>query len=275
MAEIELRDGPSGGPRSSPVATPSPMTEPDGAVMSLVDHLTELRRRLFVSALALVAGAIVGYLVAPDVLRLLVTPLHGPLQIITVGGGFFIQLKLAFILGFALALPVFLFQVWRFIAPGLTARERAVARPWVPLAGVFFAVGLVVAYFVLPFAIAFLASFTVTGVTVNAWTLESYFGFVSLLFLAFGVVMEFPMVLVLLVRLHLVSLDLLRRNRRYAILGIVIFAVIITPGGDPVSPSIMSVVMYILFELTIQLLARADRQAAKAGTDAATPNVGD
>ncbi len=141
------------------------------------------------------------------------------------------------------------------------------ARPWIPLAGVFFAVGLVVAYFVLPFAIAFLKGFTVPGVTTNAWTLESYFGFVTLLFLAFGVVMEFPMVLVLLVRLHVVSLDLLRRNRRYAVLAIVIFAVIITPGGDPVSPTIMSIVMYILFELTIQLLARSDRQAAKHAAD--------
>jgi len=271
MAEIELRDGPSGAPLSAPAPTPTQVAEPEGAVMSLIDHLSELRRRLFISALALVATTVLGYLLAPYVLRLLVKPLGYPLQIITVGGGFFIQLKLAFILGVALALPVFLFHIWRFISPGLTSRERSVARPWIPLAAVFFAVGLVVAYFVLPFAVAFLASFTVTGVTVNAWTLESYFSFISLLFLAFGVVMEFPMVLVLLVRLHLVSLDLLRRNRRYAILGIVIFAVVITPGGDPVSPTIMSIVMYILFELTIQLLARSDRQAAGAE---ATPHDG-
>ncbi len=275
MAEIAPHAGPSGAPLTAPLPGPAPMAETEGAVMSLIDHLSELRRRLFISALALVAGTVVGYLLAGDVLRLLVAPLSYPLQIITVGGGFFIQLKLAFIVGFALSLPVFLFQIWRFIAPGLTPHERAVARPWVPLAGVFFAVGLVVAYFVLPFAVGFLASFTTPGVTVNAWTLESYFGFVSLLFLAFGVVMEFPMVLVLLVRLHLVPLELLRRNRRYAILAIVIFAVIITPGGDPVSPTIMSLVMFVLFELTIQLLARADRQAARAAAEDTTRHVGD
>jgi sec-independent protein translocase protein TatC len=267
MAELELRDIPPGGALGTPALTPAPVAEPEGAVMSLIDHLSELRRRLFISALAMVAGSVVGYIFGGNVLTLLAAPLGQPLQIITVGGGFFIQLKLAFIIGFTIAIPVLLFQLWRFISPGLTAHERAVARPWIPLAGVFFAVGLVVAYFVLPFAIAFLKGFTVPGVTANAWTLESYFGFVTLLFLAFGVVMEFPMVLVLLVRLHVVSLDLLRRNRRYAILAIVIFAVIITPGGDPVSPTIMSITMYILFEITIQLLARSDRQAAKRAAD--------
>jgi sec-independent protein translocase protein TatC len=267
MAELELRDIPPSGALGAPALTPAPVAEPEGAVMSLIDHLSELRRRLFISALAMVAGSVVGYIFGGNVLTLLAAPLGQELQIITVGGGFFIQLKLAFIIGFTIALPVLLFQLWRFIAPGLTAHERAVARPWIPLAGVFFAVGLVVAYFVLPFAIAFLKGFTVPGVTTNAWTLESYFGFVTLLFLAFGVVMEFPMVLVLLVRLHVLSLDLLRRNRRYAILAIVIFAVIITPGGDPVSPTIMSITMYILFEITIQLLARSDRQAAKRATD--------
>ncbi len=267
MAEIELRDVPPGGSLGAPALTPSPAVEPEGAVMSLIDHLSELRRRLFISALALVGGSVVGYVFGGSLLTLLAAPIHQPLQIITVGGGFFIQLKLAFIVGFAIALPVLLFQLWRFISPGLTARERAVARPWIPLAAVFFAVGLVVAYFVLPFAIAFLEGFTTPGVTMNAWTLESYFGFVTLLFLAFGVVMEFPMVLVLLVRLHVLPLDLLKRNRRYAILAIVIFAVIITPGGDPVSPTIMSITMYILFEITIQLLARSDRHAERAAAD--------
>ncbi len=255
MAEIELRDG-------AP-ATPDPgEAAGEGAVMSLVDHLAELRQRLFVSLLALAVASVLGFIVAPQVLRVLVAPLGYPLQIITIGGGFFVQLKLGLIIGLTLALPVILFELWRFVAPGLTAHERSLARPWLPLAAVFFALGVVVAYLVLPFAIGFLGSFAVEGVSENRWTLEAYFNFVLLLFLAFGAVMEFPIVLVLLTKLHILSLERLRSSRRYAILAIVIFAVVITPGGDPVSPTIMSIVMYALYEITIQVLTRTERTAA-------------
>ncbi|MGZ3586526.1 MAG: twin-arginine translocase subunit TatC [Candidatus Limnocylindrales bacterium] len=233
----------------------------DGAVMSLVDHLAELRQRVFISAIALAVATVLGFVVAPQVLTVLVAPLGYPLQIITVGGGFFVQLKLALIIGLAISLPVILFELWRFIAPGLTSHERRVARPWLPLAAIFFAVGVVVAYLVMPFALGFLSSFAVPGVSENHWTLEAYFNFVLLLFVAFGAVMEFPIVLVLLNKLHVLSLERLRNSRRYAILAIVIFAVVITPGGDPVSPTIMSIVMYVLYEVTIQILSRTERQA--------------
>jgi sec-independent protein translocase protein TatC len=232
--------------------------------MSVVDHLAELRQRLVVSALALLVASVFGFIVAPQVLTVLVAPLGYPLQIISVGGGFFVQLKLAVLIGLAIALPIILFQLWRFVAPGLTSHERSVARPWLPLGAVFFGLGIVVAYLVLPYALGFLSSFAVPGVTENHWTLEAYFDFVLLMFVAFGVVMEFPIVLVLLVKLHLVSLERLRRGRRYAILLIVIFAVVITPGGDPISPTVMSIVMYALYEATIQLLARGERSASAA-----------
>lgn len=262
MAELE----PQGDPRLE-VAVPVAGTveEPvEEATMSVVDHLAELRQRLVVSGLALLIASVFGFIVAPQVLTVLVAPLGYPLQIISVGGGFFVQLKLAVIIGLAIALPIILFQLWRFVAPGLTSQERSVARPWLPLGAVFFGLGIVVAYLVLPYALGFLGSFAVPGVTENHWTLEAYFDFVLLMFVAFGVVMEFPIVLVLLVRLHLVSLDRLRSGRRYAILLIVIFAVVITPGGDPISPTIMSIVMYALYEVTIQLLARSERSAAPA-----------
>jgi sec-independent protein translocase protein TatC len=233
----------------------------DGAVMSLVDHLAELRQRVFISGIALAVATVLGFVVAPQVLTVLVAPLGYPLQIITVGGGFFVQLKLALIIGLAISLPVILFELWRFIAPGLTSHERRVARPWLPLAAIFFAVGVIVAYLVMPFALGFLSSFAVPGVSENHWTLEAYFNFVLLLFVAFGAVMEFPIVLVLLNKLHVLSLERLRTSRRYAILAIVIFAVVITPGGDPVSPTIMSIVMYVLYEVTIQILSRSERQA--------------
>jgi sec-independent protein translocase protein TatC len=236
--------------------------------MPLVDHLQELRRRILISLLAWAAGTVVGLVVATPVFDALVpAELRGHLIVITVGGAFFVWLKLGLVIGLGLAMPVVVLQLWRFVAPGLTRRERAAVRPWLPLAGLFFLLGLGVAYVVLPFAIAFLGAFSLAGAAYSP-SLESYADFVLLLFVAFGAVMEFPIGLALLNKLGILSLDRLRANRRYAFLIIVIFAVVVTPGGDPVSPSVMSVVMYGLYELTIRVLGRsasADRARAGGG----------
>ena len=140
------------------------------------------------------------------------------------------------------------------MAPGLTLEERRLARPWVPLALLFFALGVAVAYVVLPFASAFLLGFAVPGVLEPLITAEAYFGFVTMLFLAFGLVMEFPIVLVLLSKVGVITSERLRKNRRMVILGIAIFAVVVTPGGDPISPSVLGTVMYLLFEFSIRLV---------------------
>jgi sec-independent protein translocase protein TatC len=252
--------GPSEGVVEPIEAPPGPEVEAEagdeGAVMSLVDHLTELRRRLIVSVLAVVAGSIVGLFVTPRVIQLLIAPIHAPLRFTTLGGAFFVQLKLAFMIGVAIAFPVILYQLWAFVAPGLTSRERRTARPWIPLALVFFVLGIGVAYLALPYTAAFLLSFQIADVLEPLITAEEYFNFVTLMFLAFGVVMEFPILLVLLSKLGLVSVERLRSIRRYVLLGTVIFAVLITPGGDPVSPAILTAVMYTLYELTILLLSR-------------------
>jgi sec-independent protein translocase protein TatC len=162
-----------------------------------------------------------------------------------------------------LASPILLYQVWAFIAPGLTPRERRLALPWVPLGLVFLALGVTVAWFVLPFAVSFMLGFAIPGVVDPLITADAYFGFVTNLFLAFGLVMEFPIVLVLLSKVGIVSAERLRRNRRYVFLGIFVFAVVVTPGGDPYSPTVMGLVMYLLYELTIRLVARGDRSKAE------------
>jgi sec-independent protein translocase protein TatC len=142
------------------------------------------------------------------------------------------------------------------VAPGLTERERRSILPLIPLSVVFFVLGLAVAYVTLPFAVQFLAGFQIEGKVELIPTGEAYFGFVTMLFLVFGLVMEFPILLVLLSRLGVIKLSVLRKSRRYVFLGIVIFAVVITPGGDPVSPTVMSAVMYALYEFTIFFLDR-------------------
>lgn len=231
--------------------------------MTLVDHLGELRRRLALSVVAVLVGSGIGFYFAPQLVRLLVQPLPGNRVFFTqIGGAFFLQLKIALILGVGLALPVVLYQFWAFVSPGLTDRERRVARPWLPLSMFFFLLGMAVAYVVLPYAVGFLLGFQITNVVDPLITAENYFGFLTTLFLGFGLVMEFPIVIVLLSKLGILSVERLRASRRYVLLGIVVFAVVITPGGDPVSPTVMAAVMYALYELTIMLLRRQSRGPA-------------
>ena len=126
------------------------------------------------------------------------------------GGAFAIRLKLGVLVGVALAFPVIVWQLWAFVAPGLTSHERRVARPWVPLMVVFFLLGVGVAYVILPAAASFLRSFEIPGVLESTLTAEAYFGFVTMLFLAFGAVMQFPIVIVVLNRIGLLSVERLR-----------------------------------------------------------------
>lgn len=241
--------------------------EDDGAptetVMTVVEHLSELRLRIVISLLAVTAGAIVGYYFAPDVIDLLRAPVGQPLVFTAISGAFFVRLKLALMIGLAIASPVVLYQLWAFVSPGLTTHERRVARPWIPLALLFLVLGIGVAYVTLPFTVAFLLSFQIPGVIEPLITAEAYFGFVTTMFLAFGLVMQFPIVLVLLSKVGIVSLERLRSGRRYVFVGIFILAVVVTPGGDPVSPMIMAAVMYPLYELTIWLVGRS---ASRKGT---------
>jgi sec-independent protein translocase protein TatC len=226
----------------------------EGGVMSLVDHLSELRRRLAISILAVVVGAVLGFILAPNLIRIVKAPYGDqPLLLLNPGEGFMINLKIAIVVGIVVAMPVILFQLWRFVSPGLTREERRIARPWVPLALVFFVIGVVVAYFILPFAIAFLSSFG-TGDLKNAWTADGYFGFVAMMMLAFGLVMEYPMLLVLLSKVGIISSARLRSSRRIVILIIAIVATVVTPGGDPFSPTILGVTMYVLYEFSIVLV---------------------
>jgi len=118
---------------------------------------------------------------------------------------------------------------------------------------VFFALGVGVAYFILPYASGFLYGFQTPDVTLML-TADAYFGFVTMLFLAFGLVMEFPIVLVLLSKVEIVSSARLRRSRRMAVFGIVVFSAVITPGADLVSPTVMALVMLVLYEFSIVMI---------------------
>jgi sec-independent protein translocase protein TatC len=239
---------------SPPAAAPG-----DETVMSLVDHLGELRTRIFRSILAIAVGSVIGFYFATDVRNAIVGLLPtGRVQVLGPGDAFMIQLRISIVIGIILAMPVLLYQLWAFVAPGLTPKERKMIRPWVPLALVFFALGVGIAFVVLPFATTFLLSFT-DDVFVAAIAAGPYFDFVTTMFLAFGIVMEFPILLYGLAVVGVLSSDRLRASRRYVILGIAIFAAIATPGGDLVSPFVLGGTMYLLFEATVFVIRRTGR----------------
>jgi sec-independent protein translocase protein TatC len=232
----------------------------DGATMSLTGHLTELRNRLLWTILAVAIGASIGFALGEPLITLLRGALPPDVKLIQIelGDGFAIRLQIAFVVGVILAMPVILWHLWRFISPGLTSSERRAVLPWIPMALVFFGMGVAVAYVVLPFAAIFLLSFVPVGVdrTIN---IRSYFDFISSLFLAFGVLMEFPILLVGLSKVGIVTSERLRRSRRMTILGIAIFSAVVTPGGDLVSPTVLGLTLYVLYEGTAIFIRRTGR----------------
>lgn len=228
--------------------------------MSLGGHLIELRNRVFISVGALLPGTIVGFILGDQIIHVLKAPLPTDKPLIALGltEPFMIKLQVAVVTGVILAMPVILYQLWRFISPGLTKSERSAARPWVPLALIFFALGVGLAYFILPYASGFLYGFQSKDLELML-TADAYFGFVTMLFLAFGLVMEFPIILVLLSKVGMITSMQLRRSRRIAILAITIISTLITPGADFVSPIAMAVTMYGLYEVSIVMIRMGGR----------------
>lgn len=262
-----LETGLTGLPASAdPGALPPPAAIPpadapgDGSIMSLVDHLGELRTRLFRSILAIALASVVGFLISDTIIKVLADAIPGdsPLFFTGLGDAFVIKVKISMVVGIILAMPILLYQGWAFISPGLTPAERRTARPWIPVALFFFALGTLIAWIVLPFAAQFLVSFSTTDLQ-PLITAGSYFDFVTTLFLVFGLVLEFPILLVGLSRVGIVTSDRLRSARRMVILGIAIFSAVATPGGDLVSPFVLGGTMYVLFELTILFIRRSGR----------------
>ena len=245
-----------------PPVSGEPERAPEPVAMTLVDHLSELRRRIAISILAVGVGAVIGFILAEPIIKLLLTPLPDQQVVfLTVGGGFFVYLRIAIIVGLLLALPVVLYQLWAFVAPGLLPEERKAALPWIPMTVVFFLIGAAVAWVTLPYAVGFLIGFEIDGSMTALPSAEAYFSFVTIMFLLFGLVMQFPIVLIVLDRLGVLNVDQLRAMRRYVLLGVVIFAVVVTPGGDPISPIVLSGTMYVLYEFTIFLMQRRRRES--------------
>lgn len=243
-----------------PAPTPAPAPAPASGEMTLVEHLVELRNRVFKMVLAVAAGSIVGFVFGDQIIDILRAPIPGdrPLFFTGLGDAFMIHVKIALVVGVILGMPVILYQAWAFIAPGLTQHERRVSLPWIPAALFFFVLGVGIAYAILPYAASFLIGFSSDALQ-PLITAEAYFDFVTTLFLAFGLMLQFPIVLYALSRVGIVTSARLAGARRQAILGMTIFAALITPGGDLVSPLALLATMYALYEGTIFVVRRTGK----------------
>jgi len=245
---------------------PAPVTpEPVSATaatgeMSLVDHLAELRNRLVRVLIVVALASVVGFYFSDQIIAILKAPIPGgkPLFYTELAGAFMIHVKIALVVGVILGMPVILYQGWAFIAPGLTDKERRVSLPWIPAALFFFVLGVGIAYFILPYAAGFLVGFSSDALQ-PLITAESYFDFVTTLFLVFGLILQFPIILYALALVGILSSKRLVGARRQAILGMAIFAAVITPGGDIVSPTALFLTMWALFEGTIFVIRRTGK----------------
>lgn len=241
---------------------------PDDA-MTLTEHLAELRTRIIRSALAVIIGAIVVLAFYDQVLDFLIQPYENlcrskletdptfcglsfdanedvalfqldPIE------GFTTRLKISTYGGIILAMPVILWQIWRFIVPALHAKEKKYAIPFIASSVILFAVGCTLAYLTLDRALEFLISWAGSDVE-QAFQVSRYVRLVLLMVGAFGAGFLFPVLLVFLQLVHVVTARALVRGWRYALVAVVVLAAVITPSGDPISLLALSVPMYVLY----------------------------
>ncbi len=249
--------------------------------MTLIEHLSELRNRLIKSVLAVALSGIACWIFYPWILEFLLEPycrtfpvqdridsrLFGP------GGGcnlfvtdplepFSVRLTVAGYGGLGLAMPVVLWQGWRFVAPGLYRHEKRYAVPFVAAGVLLFFMGAGLAYWSLPRALDFLVSIGGPDL-VSLFSPQRYLSFVVKMMTAFGVAFQFPIVLIGLQAMGIIENRTLRKIRSYAIVGIVALVAVITPSGDPFTLLALSIPMYVFYEISILWGVVTDRRRKK------------
>jgi sec-independent protein translocase protein TatC len=249
----------------------------------LIEHLKELRYRLLVSIAAFAGAFLLGYLIWDKIFNVLSIPMCNALEtrgqecqfiLVKLQEGFFVAIKIAIWGGFAMAFPIIAFQLWRFVAPGLYRNEKNAFLPFLIASPVMFCIGASFAYFViLPFAFAFFLGFedtfkaamegsslaTAPAGVVYTGSVEAYLSLTMTFVMAFGLCFQLPVLLTLMGKAGLISSKGLKATRKYAVVAILFVAAIVTPP-DVMSQLILFAAVYPLYEISIFLIARFERQ---------------
>jgi len=256
--------------------TDSNSTEDSGLQESFLSHLYELRDRVIKSALAIIIVFLGLVYWAPDIFHLFAQPLlqalpaGGKMIVTDVTGSFFVPMKVTMLVAFIIALPVVMYQLWAFIAPGLYMHERKLILPLVVSSYSLFIIGMAFAYFlVFPTVFKFMASYNAPLGAEMSTDIDNYLSFAMTTFLAFGITFEVPVVVVVLVRMGMVPLAKLKEIRPYVIVGAFVISAVVTPP-DVLSQLLLAVPMTLLYELGL-LLARF--YVPKASEDEASPQA--
>lgn len=223
--------------------------------MSFLDHLGELRERLIKAGVAVVAASITAFFFNEWILDILSRPFEsavedGKLAVFRPTEAFSLVMRLSLFGGIVLASPVILYQIWRFVSPALSRREKKWVIPLMAILTILFVSGVVMGYWALTRGLAFLLTFG-GGNLEPVIGADNYLGFAMRFILAFGVAFEFPVFLFAAAAAGLVRSTTLRQGRRWAILIILFAAALITPSGDPLTLMLLSVPLYAMFEMTI------------------------
>jgi len=237
--------------------------------MPFMHHMDELRGRLMRAAGAIGIGVVIAFFFSEDIVTWLSRPLNAPLVFISPAEAFWANLKVAFLGGITLAMPVVLYQGWKFLEPGLFPHERRMGIGFIVAASLLFVIGvLFCAFIVFPFAIGFLLTYKTEGL-MPMLAIGTYIDFNVKFFLAFGLIFELPPTITLLAKLGIVTPEWLSANRKYAVLAAFVIAAILTPTPDVFNQLLMVVPLLLLFELGILCARWFGRRepAPETGTD--------
>lgn len=224
--------------------------------MTLAEHLGEARRRFMISTIAVLVFGTVAFVFYPEILKVLqkpycaATPDHCKFLVTNPLDGLTLRIKIGFFGGFLLSSPIIFWQAWRFITPGLKAKERKFALPFVASSIVFFMGGVTVAYFIFGRAIKFLESIGGHSL-VTEYNPNQYLGLFVLMMFIFGVTFEFPVVLVALELARIVTPRQLLKTWRYALIAITVFSAVVTPSSDPFSMMALAIPLTVFYFLAI------------------------
>jgi sec-independent protein translocase protein TatC len=244
------------------------------AAMTVIEHLSELRARLIVSLVAFVLISALAFLFYDPMLGFLTRPLCSlPARLLGPQGcnlvftkpleAFLFRLKMTALAGVAVSSPVWLYEIYAFVVPALTPKEKRYATPFLLSSVMLFAVGTAFAYLTLARGLGFLIGIGGENL-VPLLGAEEYLNFIGLMLLGFGVAFELPLVIIFLGLAEVVSVETLRRQRKAAFVGIFLLSAIVTPSQDPYTMSVMALPLYGFYEITIVVVARLLRRRAQA-----------